>query len=97
MSKPEYGALSVIFLGILIIIGGMITLIFLASGIALAGFSWLVFLSPDFLETYRITFLGERINNPFHAFLLFLVTGLTLIAVGIILFGFLYYTVKFIQ
>ena len=91
----KYGYQALV--GIFIIICGPIALALLVAGITLAGFSWLPYISPEFLETYRISFLGEQLTNPFHAFLLFLVFGLTLTAVGIILVGFLYYTVKFIQ
>ena len=95
--KHGYRVLGGASLVIFIIICGTIALASLAAGLALAGLSWLTFVSPEVLETYRITFLGERIIDPSHAFLLFFISGLTLAAVGIILFGFIYYVVKIAQ
>lgn len=95
-SKYGYRALGIL-LGILILICGTIALYFLVAGVTLAGLSWLMFISPDFLETYRISFLGARVTDPSYAFLLFLISGLTLTAIGIILFGFVYYLAKTAQ
>ncbi|MFX0015706.1 MAG: hypothetical protein ACFFB2_12290 [Promethearchaeota archaeon] len=95
--KFLYRALGGTLLIILIIICGIIALAFLVAGVALAGLSWLLFISPDILKTYRISFLGERVVDPFQAFLLFLLSGLTLAAFGIILFGCLYFASKAIQ
>ncbi|MFX0125519.1 MAG: hypothetical protein ACFFAE_17995 [Candidatus Hodarchaeota archaeon] len=97
MSEPiKYGyrALGGAFLVILIIISGTIALTLLVAGVVLAGFSWLPYTYPEFLEEIRISFLGARITDPSYAFLLFLVSGLTLAAVGIILLGFVYYLAK---
>ncbi len=99
MSEPKkygYGVLGIL-VGILILICGTIALALFVAGVALAGFSWLIFISPEFLETYRISFLGERITDPSYAFLLFFISGLTFTAIGIILFGFVYYLAKTIQ
>jgi len=100
MSEPiKYGyrALGGTVQVILIIISGTIALVLLAVGVALAGLSWLPYVYPDILETFRITFLGARIIDPSDAFLLFFISGLTLAAVGIILFGFVYYVAKTAQ
>ncbi|MHA2245494.1 MAG: hypothetical protein ACXADY_11055 [Candidatus Hodarchaeales archaeon] len=100
MSEPiKYGyrALGGTFVVILIIISGTIALVFLVAGLVLAGFSWLPYTSPELLETYTITFLKARIIDPSQAFLLFFTSGLTLAAVGIILFGFIYYIAKTAQ
>jgi hypothetical protein len=88
--KYGYQTLGVIF----IIICGTIALALLVAGVTLVGLSWLPYISPGFLETYRLFFLGNRIDEPPEAFLLLLVSGLTFAAVGMILFGFLYQIVK---
>lgn len=88
--KFSYPALGVIF----IIICGTIALALLVAGFTLAGLSWLPYISPGFLVTYRLSFLGNRIDEPSEAFLLLLMSGLTFAAVGFILFGFLYQIVK---
>ncbi|MFX0015707.1 MAG: hypothetical protein ACFFB2_12295 [Promethearchaeota archaeon] len=98
MSEPiklGYRALGGTLLVILIIICGTIAIAFLIAGIALMAYiSWLPYIDPSFLQTIRISFLGERILDPSYAFLLFFISGLTLAAVGIIIFGFLYYVAK---
>lgn len=97
MSEPiKYGyrAFGGVVLVILIIICGTMALAFLVAGIVLAGFSWLPYLYPELLVTLDIEFLGTRILDPSYAFLLFFISGLTLAAVGIILFGFVYYSAK---
>ncbi|MFW9906198.1 MAG: hypothetical protein ACFFFH_17900 [Candidatus Thorarchaeota archaeon] len=88
--KYGYRALGIIF----IIICGIIALALLAAGLTLAGLSWLPYISPGFLENYRLSFLGNRIDEPSEAFLLLLMSGLTFAAVGIILIGFLYQIIK---
>ena len=100
MSEPiKYGyrALGGVFLVILFIICGTIALTLLVIGIFLAGLSWVPYFYPEILETFRISFLGEQIIDPTPAFLLFLVSGLTLTAVGIIFLGFVYYIGKTAQ
>ena len=94
--KYRYRALGGAFVVIPIIICGTIALAFLVAGLTLAGLSWLPYIDPEILETYRISFLGTRIIDPSHAFLLFFVSGLTFAAVGFILFGFVYYVIKII-
>jgi hypothetical protein len=100
MSEPikiSYRAFGGTLLFIFMVICGTIALAFLAAGLALIILSWLPYVSPEILETYRITFLGARIINPANAFLLFFISGLTMAAVGIILFGFVFYIVKTAQ
>lgn len=100
MSEPiKYGyrGLGGTFLVILIIICGTIALVLLVIGILLVGFSWLPYTYPELLEIFRLSFLGNRIDEPPEAFLLLLMSGLTLAAVGIILFGFMYYVAKAAQ
>jgi hypothetical protein len=100
MSEPiKYGyrALGGTFLVIAVIIFGAIALALLAFGIILVGFSWLPYVSPEILQAIRILFLGARITDPSYAFLLFFISGLTLITVGLILFGFVFYLGKTAQ
>lgn len=66
-------------------------------GVIIVIFSWFPIFDPEFLVTYRITFLNERITDPNFAFILFFITGLTLIAVSLIFFGFTYYFFRFAQ
>jgi hypothetical protein len=100
MSEPiKYGyrALGGTILVILIIICGAIALALLILGIFFVGISWVPYVEPRFLEAYRLSFLGIRIDDPPEAFLLLLMSGLTLVAVGFILFGFIYYLAKAAQ
>lgn len=77
----------------LTIIGGVL----LVGGIAVVIFSWLPFIFPEFLETYRITFLSERITDPSTAFILFFATGITLLSLSFIILGFDYYIYRAVQ
>ena len=65
-----------------LIIGGIVTII-----------SLLPLIEPDFLIRNRILFLNQRIMDSSSAFMLFLTTGVTLMAVGVIVlvFGFYFY------
>lgn len=79
------------------IIFGTIAFISLANGAVLTVSSWLILIFPDLLETYRISFLGVRMTEPFHNFLLFLISGSVCGTIGSILSGFLFFVVKTIQ
>jgi hypothetical protein len=60
-------------------------------GVIVVVFSWFPLIFPEFLENYRIYFLNSRIIDPSSAFLLFFATGLTILAVSLIILGFDFY------
>ncbi|MFX0173803.1 MAG: hypothetical protein ACFE9L_18120 [Candidatus Hodarchaeota archaeon] len=100
MSEPikySYRGLGVFVVILSVLILGGLGVASLVVGVIIAIFSWFPLLSPTFLITNQIFFLGERITDPFYAFMLFFVTGLTLLAVGTIFLGFIAYFYRMAQ
>jgi hypothetical protein len=79
------------------IILGTIAFFYLVGGVVFIVSSWLILIFPDLLETFRISFLGVRMTEPFYIFLLFLISGSVSGTMGSILSGFLFFVVKTFQ
>ncbi|MFX0183930.1 MAG: hypothetical protein ACFE95_12675 [Candidatus Hodarchaeota archaeon] len=100
MSEPikyTYRGLGGFLVIIAALLLGIIGVALVVVGVIITILSWFPVLSPEFLSTYQIFFLGERITDPSYAFMLFFVTGLTLIALGTIILGFIAYFYRFAQ
>jgi hypothetical protein len=69
----------------------------LIIGVIVTIFSWFPIIDPDFLIRTRISFLNQRIMDPSSAFVLFFTTGITLIAVGVIILGVGFYLYRSAQ
>ncbi len=69
-----------------LIIGGIVTIL-----------SWFPIIESDFLIRNRIFFLNQRIMDTSNAFILFFTTGVTLMAVGVIVLVFGFYLYKSAQ
>jgi hypothetical protein len=69
----------------------------LIIGVIVTILSWLPIIESDFLIRNRILFLNQRIMDSSSAFILFFTTGVTLIAVGIIVLVFGFYLYKSAQ
>ncbi|MFW9779957.1 MAG: hypothetical protein ACFFE8_13965 [Candidatus Heimdallarchaeota archaeon] len=82
-----------LFLSVLVIIGGGL----LVLGTIVLIISWAPVSFPDFLDAFRIFFLGRRIVDPNFAVMLIFITGLTLVSVGIITLGFAFYVYRAAQ
>ncbi len=85
--RSFYGIFVITVLSILTAIGGALLVI----GVIVIVFSWFPLIFPEFLEIYRINFLNTRIIDPNSAFLLFFATGLTILAVSLIILGIDFY------
>jgi hypothetical protein len=100
MSEPikyTYRGLGGFLVIITVLVLAMIGVASIVVGVIITIFSWFPLLSSEFLNTNQIFFLGERITDPSYAFMLFFITGLTLIAVGTIFLGFTAYFYRFAQ
>ncbi|MHA2039847.1 MAG: hypothetical protein ACW98X_25810 [Promethearchaeota archaeon] len=69
----------------------------LIIGVIVTILSWLPIIESDFLIRNRILFLNQRIMDSSSAFILFFTTGVTLIAVGVIVLVFGFYLYKSAQ
>ncbi|MHA2307250.1 MAG: hypothetical protein ACXACU_17870, partial [Candidatus Hodarchaeales archaeon] len=69
----------------------------LIIGVIVTILSWLPIIESDFLIRNRILFLNQRIMDSYSAFILFFTTGVTLIAVGVIVLVFGFYLYKSAQ
>ena len=83
----------ILALSILTILGGALAVI----GFFITLFSWFPLAFPEILEIIRINFMNTRIVDPSSAFMLFFATGLTLLAISLIILGFDFYFLKAAQ
>ena len=91
--RSVYGFLVILALSILTLLGGALAVI----GFFITIFSWFPLVFPEILDIVRINFMNTRIVDPTSAFMLFFATGLTLLAVSLIVLGFDFYLLKAAQ
>ena len=91
--RSVYGFFIILALSVLTILGGALAVI----GILVLILSWFPLVFPEILENIRINFMNTRIMDPTSAFMLFFATGLTLLAISLIILGFDFYLLKAAQ